>query len=170
MAMSEVFKENDRKLRELLANLAPKCTSARLLLEEEKKVRVCEIAREIDEAEGLIRKMELEARSLKKKVKAKVVVKLGEYGNDVKKLKNELAKLRSGSATQATVGNIHTMQGYSDQRGRLVTSIDSVKKSSDRIGECREDMRRSGLTAIILTHQRLREYLLQGNTTVRSSC
>ncbi|PWA43779.1 hypothetical protein CTI12_AA532460 [Artemisia annua] len=62
---------------------------------EEKKVRVCEIAGEIDEVEGLIRKMELEAKSLTNDVKAKVVVKLGEYGNDVKKLKAEFAKLRS---------------------------------------------------------------------------
>ncbi|GJU90291.1 copia protein [Tanacetum coccineum] len=124
MAMSEVF---DRKLCELLANLARKCTSARLLLEE-KKVGVCEIAGEIVEAEGLIRKMELEARSLTKDVKAKVVVKLGEYRNDVKKLKSELAKLRSCSATQATLGNIHTVQGYSNQRGRLVTSIDNVHR------------------------------------------
>lgn len=149
--------------------------------------------------------MELEARSFKKNVKAKVVVKLGEYGNDVKKLKAELAKLRSCSATQATVGNIRTMQvylsisdeqtrtsdtpmkvlllrcecclldvmmkqGYSDQRGRLVTSIDSVKKSSDSIGECREDMRKSGLAAIMFIRRSLHGYLLQGNTNVCSSC
>ena len=42
--------------------------------------------------------MELEARNLTNDVKAKVVVKLGEYGNDVKKLKAEFAKLRSCSA------------------------------------------------------------------------
>ncbi|GKB63992.1 vesicle transport v-SNARE 11-like protein, partial [Tanacetum coccineum] len=86
-----------------------------LLYSEDKKVRVCEIAGELDVAEGLMRKMELEARSMMNDRKAKVVVKLGVYGNDVKKLKNELAKLRSCSAIQA--------MWYSDQWGRLVTSI-----------------------------------------------
>ncbi|GJS13515.1 vesicle transport v-SNARE 11 [Tanacetum coccineum] len=65
-----------------------------------------------------MRKMELESRSMTNDGKAKVVVKLGVYGNDVKKLKNELAKLRSCSAIQA--------MGYSDQWGRLVTSFDNV--------------------------------------------
>ncbi|GJX97776.1 hypothetical protein Tco_0353574, partial [Tanacetum coccineum] len=48
-----------------------------------------------------MRKIELEARSMTNDGKAKVVMKLGVYGNDVKKLKNELAKLRSCSAIQA---------------------------------------------------------------------
>nr|GEV86751.1 vesicle transport v-SNARE 11 [Tanacetum cinerariifolium] len=47
--------------------------------------------------------MELEARSMTNDGKAKVVVKLGVYGNDFKILKNELAKLRSCSAIQAMV-------------------------------------------------------------------
>ena len=48
-------------------------------------------------------------------------------------------------------------QGYSDQRGRLVTSIDSVKKSSEKIGECREDLLKAELTAIMVIHRRLHE-------------
>ncbi|GJY33014.1 vesicle transport v-SNARE 11 [Tanacetum coccineum] len=50
-----------------------------------------------------MRKMELEARSMTNDGKAKMVVKLGVYGNDVKKLKNELAKLRSCSTIHAMV-------------------------------------------------------------------
>ncbi|GKE35375.1 vesicle transport v-SNARE 11 [Tanacetum coccineum] len=38
----------------------------------------------------VMRKMELEAKSMTNDGKAKVVLKLGAYGNDVKKLKNEL--------------------------------------------------------------------------------
>ncbi|GKC29072.1 vesicle transport v-SNARE 11, partial [Tanacetum coccineum] len=39
---------------------------------------------------AIMRKMELEAKSMTNDGKAKVVLKLGAYGNDVKKLKNEL--------------------------------------------------------------------------------
>nr|GEY11840.1 hypothetical protein [Tanacetum cinerariifolium] len=42
-----------------------------------------------------------DTRSMTNDGKAKVVVKLGVYDNDVKKLKNELAKIRSCSAIQA---------------------------------------------------------------------
>ncbi|GKC48881.1 hypothetical protein Tco_1071626 [Tanacetum coccineum] len=57
-------------------------------------------------------------------------------------------------------------QGYSDQRGRLVTSIDNVKKSSERIAECRESMLESQLVKILLMRQRLHESMQQANTTV----
>nr|KYP60400.1 Vesicle transport v-SNARE 13 [Cajanus cajan] len=95
--MSNVFEGYERQYCELSANLAKKCTAAGALNGEQKKQKVSEIKSGIDEAEALIRKMDLEARSLQPNVKGVLLAKLREYKSDLNNLKSEIKKIVSGN-------------------------------------------------------------------------
>ncbi|KAJ8497719.1 hypothetical protein OPV22_008271 [Ensete ventricosum] len=68
--MSEVFDGYERQYCEISASLSRKCASAALLGGEKKKQKVSEIKSGLEDAENLIRKMNLEARSLRPSIKA----------------------------------------------------------------------------------------------------
>ncbi|ERM98289.1 hypothetical protein AMTR_s01385p00008180, partial [Amborella trichopoda] len=99
--MSEVFEGYERQYCELSANLSRKCTSASHLDGEQKKQRISEIKTGLDEAEALIRKMDLEARSLQPSVKAILLAKLREYKSDLNNLKSEIKRISSANVGQA---------------------------------------------------------------------
>ncbi|KAI9170323.1 hypothetical protein LWI28_026171 [Acer negundo] len=68
---------------------------------DEKKEKVLEIKSGLDDAEVLIRKMDLEARSLQPSVKAMLLAKLRGYKSDLNQLKREFKRLLSLDANQA---------------------------------------------------------------------
>ncbi|KAG6602513.1 Vesicle transport v-SNARE 13, partial [Cucurbita argyrosperma subsp. sororia] len=144
--MSEVFEGYERQYCELSANLSRKCTSAGALNGEQKKQTVSEVKAGIDEAEALIRKMDLEARSLPPNVKAVLLAKLREYKSDLNNLKSEVKRIESGNLNAATrdelleSGMADTLTASTDQRARLMTTTERLGKSSDRIKESRKTM------------------------------
>ncbi|KAG9153929.1 hypothetical protein Leryth_025749 [Lithospermum erythrorhizon] len=93
--MSEAFEQYERQYCELSANLSKKCTSVHLLDGELKKQKLSEIKVGIDEAESMIRKMDLEARSLQPNIKAVLLAKLREYKSDLNNLKSEVKQIIS---------------------------------------------------------------------------
>ncbi|XVF03283.1 hypothetical protein REPUB_Repub04eG0248100 [Reevesia pubescens] len=142
--MSEVFEGYERQYCELSANLSRKCNSASLILDsEQKKLKFSEINSGIDEAEVLIRKMDLEARSLQPGIKATLLAKLREYKADLNKLKREFKRISSPNANQAAhdlllesgMADAHSVSG--EQRERLSMSVERLNQSSDRIKESR---------------------------------
>ncbi|KAF3444799.1 hypothetical protein FNV43_RR14492 [Rhamnella rubrinervis] len=144
--MSEVFEGYERQYCELSANLSRKCTAAGALDGEQKKQKVSEIKTGIDEAESLIRKMDLEARSLQPNVKAALLAKLREYKSDLNNLKSEVKRLVYGNSNVTArdelleSGMADAMTASADQRSRLMMSTERVNKSSDRIKESRRTM------------------------------
>ncbi|PIA62856.1 hypothetical protein AQUCO_00200700v1 [Aquilegia coerulea] len=142
--MSEVFDGYERQYCELSANLSKKCTSASLLDGEQKKQKVSEIKTGLDDAEALIRKMDLEARSLQPSAKAMLLAKLREYKSDLNNIKNEVKKISSTSLAARDEllesGLAETEMVSSDQRGRLLMSTERLNQSSDRIKESRRAM------------------------------
>jgi vesicle transport through interaction with t-SNAREs protein 1 len=93
--MSEIFEGYERQYCELSANLSRKCTSILALHGEEKKHKLSELKTGLDEAESLIRRMDLEARSLPPTQKATLLAKLQEYKSDLNNLKREFKKVSS---------------------------------------------------------------------------
>ncbi|KAL5582245.1 hypothetical protein UlMin_014687 [Ulmus minor] len=144
--MSEQFEGYERQYCELSANLFKRCTAAGALDGERKKQKVSEIKTGIDEAESLIRKMDLEARSLQPNVKAVLLAKLREYKSDLNNLKSEVKRLVSGNLNAAArdelleSGMADTMTASADQRGRLKMSTERLNKTSDRIKDGRRTM------------------------------
>ncbi|KAK2986884.1 hypothetical protein RJ640_007921 [Escallonia rubra] len=142
--MSEVFEGYERQYCELSASLSRKCNSAGPLLDGAiKSKQISELQAGLDDADVLIRKMDLEARSLQPSVKAVLLAKLREYKSDLNKLKREVKKLTSAKSNQAAheelleSGMADTHEISADQRGRLAMSTERLNQSSDRIKESR---------------------------------
>ncbi|XP_039163223.1 vesicle transport v-SNARE 13 [Eucalyptus grandis] len=144
--MSQVFEGYERQYCEVSANLSRKCTAAAALNGEQKKQKLSEIKAGLDDAEALIRKMDLEARSLQPSVKATLLAKLREYKTDLNNLKTEVKRLTSPNANLAArddlleSGMADAMMVSADQRGRLLMSTERLNHSTDRIKESRRTM------------------------------
>ncbi|KAL3525905.1 hypothetical protein ACH5RR_014277 [Cinchona calisaya] len=171
--MSEVFERYERQYCELSSNLSKKCTSATLLDGERKKQKISEIKTGIDDAESLIRKMDLEARSLQPNVKAVLLVKLREYKSDLNNLKSEIKRIASSNLNQAArdelleAGMADTLTVSADQRARLLMSTERLDKSSDRIRESRKTMLETedlGVSILQDLHQQRQSLLHADNT------
>ncbi|KAJ4972468.1 hypothetical protein NE237_005642 [Protea cynaroides] len=172
--MSEVFEGFERQYCEISANLSRKCTSAGILEGEQKKQRVSEIKAGLEDAEALIRKMDLEARSLQPSVKAMLLAKLRAYTFDLYNLKSEVKRITSTNANQATrdelleSGMADTLMASTDQRSRLLMSTDRLNHSSDCIKESRRTMLETedlGASILHTLHQQ-RQSLLHAHNTL----
>ncbi|KAF3661966.1 Vesicle transport v-SNARE 12 [Capsicum annuum] len=168
--MSEVFEGYERQYCELSVNLSRKCNSAALLPDgEPKKQQTSELNVGLDDADVLIRKMDLEARSLPPSLKATLLAKLREYKSDLNKLKKEVNKLALIGANQAAhdldSGMMDPHAASANQRERLAMATERLDQSSDRIRESRrtafetEDL---GVSILAELHQQ-RETLLHSH-------
>ncbi|KAI3454702.1 hypothetical protein Pfo_011365 [Paulownia fortunei] len=172
--MSQVFEGYERQYCELSANLSKKITSASLLDGEQKKQKVSEVKGGLEDAEALIRKMDLEARSLPPSVKATLLAKLREYKTDLNNLKMEVKRITSANANQAArdelleSGMADTKMVSADQRGRLLMSTERINQSSERIRESRKTMLETeelGVSILQDLHQQ-RQSLLHAHNTL----
>ncbi|CAA2960477.1 vesicle transport v-SNARE 12-like [Olea europaea var. sylvestris] len=142
--MSEVYQGYERQYCELSANLSRKCNSAASLPDgEKKKQEISELQVALDDADVLIRKMDLEARSLQPSLKATLLAKLREYKSDLNKLKREVKRLASpnsndpGHEELLESGMAGANSASANQRERLTMSTERLNQSTDRIKESR---------------------------------
>ncbi|RYR45053.1 hypothetical protein HN51_020790 [Arachis hypogaea] len=171
--MSAVFEGYERQYCELSSNLSRQCSAASSLDGEQKKQKISEIKAGMDDGDTLIRKMELEARSLQASMKASLLVKLKEYKTDLNNLKSELKRITSAANNNKDelleLGQADTLAVSSnDHRGRLVMSTERLNQSSERIKESRRSMLETEeLGAAILQdlHQQ-RQSLLHAHNTL----
>ncbi|XWS32904.1 hypothetical protein CRYUN_Cryun22dG0031100 [Craigia yunnanensis] len=172
--MSEVFEGYERQYCELSANLSKNCTATGVLHGEQKKQELSDIRVGLDEAEALIRKMDLEARSLQPNVKAVLLAKLREYKSDLNNLKSEVKRIASGNLNLATrdelleSGMAYALTASSDQRSRLMMTTEQLNQSSDRIKDSRSTMLETEELGVSILHDlhSQRQALLHANNTV----
>ncbi|KGN59550.1 vesicle transport v-SNARE 13 [Cucumis sativus] len=144
--MSEVFERYERQYCELSANLFRKCTSSTALDGEQKKQKLSEIKGGVDEAESLIRKMNLDARSLQPSVKIGLLAKLREYKSDLNNLKSEVKRITFGNVNATArdelleSGLADTLNVSADQRTRLMTTTERLGNMSGRIKDSQRAM------------------------------
>eukprot|EP00268_Persea_americana_P046820 TRINITY_DN483_c1_g1_i3.p1 TRINITY_DN483_c1_g1~~TRINITY_DN483_c1_g1_i3.p1 ORF type:complete len:185 (+),score=34.43 TRINITY_DN483_c1_g1_i3:376-930(+) len=133
-----------------------------------------EIKSGLDDADDLIRKMDLDARSLQPSVKGRLLAKLREYKFDLNNLKAEFKQMTSGGSNQSArdelleSGMADTYMVSTDQRGRLLMSTERLNQSSDRIKESRRTMLETeelGVSILQDLHQQ-RQSLLHANNTL----
>ncbi|KAG8384671.1 hypothetical protein BUALT_Bualt04G0142200 [Buddleja alternifolia] len=172
--MSEVFEGYERQYCELSASLSKKISSASLLDGEQKKQKISDVKTGLDEADALIRKMDLEARGLQPNVKAVLLAKLREYKSDMNNLKNEVKRIASTNLNQAArdelleAGLADTLTVSANQRDRLFMSTERLNTSSNRIRESRKVMLETedlGVSLLQDLHQQ-RQSLLQANNAL----
>lgn len=172
--MSEVFEGYERQYCELSANLSKKCTSATLVDGEQKKQKLSEVKAGLDDAESLIRKMDMEARSLQPNVKAVLLAKFREYKSDLNNLKSEVKRISSTNLNQAArddlleSGMVDGHMVSEDQRGRLLMSTERLNKSSDRVRESRRTILETEELGVSILHDlhQQRQSLLHANNTL----
>lgn len=142
--MSAIFEGYEKEFLEYTSGISRKTALIPTLQREDKKVKVSEAENDLAEAEALIRRMDLEARSLPAGIKTPLLNKLRDYKASLQKLKTELKKastslvdtgaardeLLSRAELGDTVGGAATSAG---QRDRLMGAIDRAKTTSDRI-------------------------------------
>ncbi|XP_010425712.1 PREDICTED: vesicle transport v-SNARE 13 isoform X1 [Camelina sativa] len=145
--MSQVFERYERQYCEISANLSRKCTSANALDDgEQKKQKLSEIKSGLEEAEALVKKMDLEARSLPPNVKSSLLVKLREYKSDLNNFKTEVKRITSGNLNATArdelleAGRADTLTASADQRSRLMMSTERLGRSTDRVKDSRRTM------------------------------
>ncbi|CAH9120960.1 unnamed protein product [Cuscuta epithymum] len=171
--MSQVFEGYERQYSELSSNLSKKCTSASGLDGEQKKQKISEVKSGLDDAEALIRKMDLEARSLQPNVKATLLQKLRGYKSDLNNLKTEVKRITSANANQAARDDLLESGGMADakvstdQRQRLMMSTERLNQSSDRIREGRKVMLETEELGVSILHDlhQQRQSLLHAHNT-----
>ncbi|ANM65586.1 vesicle transport v-SNARE (vesicle soluble NSF attachment protein receptor) protein [Arabidopsis thaliana] len=141
--MSQGFERYERQYCEISANLSKKCTSAIALDGEQKKQNLSEIKSGVEEAEALVKKMDLEARNLPPNVKSSLLVKLREYKSDLNNFKTEVKRITSGNLNATArdelleAGMADTLTASADQRSRLMMSTDHLGRTTDRIKDSR---------------------------------
>ncbi|KAL6587536.1 hypothetical protein OROMI_000514 [Orobanche minor] len=187
--MSTTFEGNEKQYCELSANLAKKCSSASLLdgedpldlkfvirsaQKDQKKQKIIEINTGVDQAEALIRKMDLEARSLQPNIRAVLLAKLREYKSDLNNLKSNAKRIASTNLNQAArdelleAGMSDTLAVSANQRERLLMSTGKLNNSSNRIQESRKVMLETeelGVSLLQDLHQQ-RQSLSHANNTL----
>uniref|UniRef100_A0A7N0VEJ4 Vesicle transport v-SNARE N-terminal domain-containing protein n=1 Tax=Kalanchoe fedtschenkoi TaxID=63787 RepID=A0A7N0VEJ4_KALFE len=172
--MSEVFEGYERQYCELSTNLLRKCAAAGAVDGEQRKQKISEIKSGLEDAEALIRKMDLEARSLQPGVKTVLLAKLREYKNDLNNLKTELKRITTANSSLAArddlleSGMADAMLATADQRGRLLMSTERQTKSGDRIKESSRTMLETeelGVSILQDLHQQ-RQSLLHAHETI----
>ncbi|XP_047334410.1 vesicle transport v-SNARE 13-like [Impatiens glandulifera] len=145
---------------------------------EQKKQNVSEIRIGLDEAESLIRKMDLEARSLQPNIKVVLLATLKEYKYDLNNLKSKVKEITSNNSNQAAsardelleTGMVddHLNQVSDDQRARLLVSSEKLSKTGDRIRQGQKTMletEEQGISILQNLHQQ-RQPLLQAHDTL----
>ncbi|KAK4493454.1 hypothetical protein RD792_006654, partial [Penstemon davidsonii] len=139
-----------------------------------KKQEISELQAGLDDADILIRKMDLEARSLQPSLKATLLAKLREYKSDLNKLKREVKKLTLPNSNQFADEDLESGMGgthaaSANKRERLTMSTERLNQSTDRIMESRraaletEDL---GISILEDLHQQ-RETLLHSHKKAR---
>ncbi|EPS65080.1 hypothetical protein M569_09698 [Genlisea aurea] len=135
--MSDVFEGYERRFRELSAELVRKTSSVGDLDGELKIQKITDIIAEMDEAEGMILKMDADARSLPPNVKAVLLAKLREYQSDLNDMKNKANLIASTNfhrdeLMEAGMADSITLQVPENNGDRThTTTAGGLNRSSD---------------------------------------
>ncbi|KAF3524842.1 hypothetical protein F2Q69_00048530 [Brassica cretica] len=171
--MSEVFSGYERQYCDLSANLSKKCSSALSLDGEQKKQKLSEIKSGLEIAEALIRKMDLEARSLPPGVKSSLLVKLREFKSDLNNFKTQVKRITSANLNAAArdelleAGMADTKTASADQRARLMMSTERLGRTTDRLKDSRRTMMETeeiGVSILQDLHGQRQSLLRAGDT------
>lgn len=172
--MSEIFDGYERQYCELSTNLSRKCASLAGLTGELKKQKLGELNAGLEEAESLIRKMDLEARSLQPSQKSALLAKLREYKSDLNNVKKDVKKSASANGYSTSrdelleAGVSDTAAASMNQRERLLMSTERINQSGERIKESKRVMIETeelGVSILQDLHQQ-RQTLLHANDTL----
>merc|ERR1712176_1401981 len=143
--MSAIFDGYEREYCELSTQLGRKISQLGSLGGDTKQQKVSDINNDLSEAEALIRRMDLEARSLPPDKKSPLLSKLREYKADLSKLKSDAKKSSSTNAdlsNRAELGLVGDNWSASSaaQRERLLATTDRINRTGDNIRQSKQTL------------------------------
>merc|ERR1711937_76930 len=143
--MSAIFDGYEREYCELSTQLGRKTSMLGSLSGDMRSQKVRDINNDLSEAEALIRRMDLEARSLPPDKKGPLLSKLREYKADLNKLKSDAKKASSSSSdmsNRAELGLVgdHWSASSAAQRERLLATTDRINRAGDNIKQSRQTL------------------------------
>jgi len=147
-AMSGIFEGYEREYCELSTGISRKTQALATLARAEKPPKVQEVEADMSEADALVRRMDLEARSLPVTVKTPLLVKLREYKADLTRLKREAKQAQQASdpdsdrmelLSRAELGDAYCSSA-SIQRTQLLSATERVRATGDRIQQGKQTL------------------------------
>mmetsp|Transcript_34533 Transcript_34533/g.41741 ORF Transcript_34533/g.41741 Transcript_34533/m.41741 type:complete len:224 (+) Transcript_34533:293-964(+) len=146
--MSGIFEGYEREYCELATTVTRKTEAMASAPVVERTNKLEDINSNISEAEALIRRMDLEARSLPSTAKTPLLTKLREYKNELAKLKRESKKAAASTEgdrdellSRAELGGSSSGASSSaQQRERLLLATDRVRATGDRIQQGKQTL------------------------------
>ena len=143
--MSAIFDGYEREYCELSTQLGRKISQVASLAGDVRSQKAREITNDLSEAEALIRRMDLEARSLPPDKKSPLLSKLREYKADLSKLKSDAKKSTSTNSdlsNRAELGLVGDNWSASSaaQRERLLATTDRINRAGDNIRQSKQTL------------------------------
>merc|ERR1712188_22686 len=143
--MSAIFDGYEREYCELSTQLGRKINQLGSLSGDMRSQKSRDITNDLSEADALIRRMDLEARSLPPDKKNPLLSKLREYKADLSKLKSDAKKSTSTNpdlSNRAELGLVgdHWSASSAAQRERLLATTDRINRAGDNIKQSRQTL------------------------------
>eukprot|EP00475_Leptophrys_vorax_P040427 TRINITY_DN7495_c0_g1_i2.p2 TRINITY_DN7495_c0_g1~~TRINITY_DN7495_c0_g1_i2.p2 ORF type:complete len:239 (+),score=30.84 TRINITY_DN7495_c0_g1_i2:353-1069(+) len=144
--MSEVFDGYERRYCEISGNAKRQAAGIPSMARDVREQRVKDINSSLEEADSLIRCMDLEARSLPPPLKASLLVKLREYKADLQALRRDLQRAEQEAAANEVSARDELLGAGGGAGGHHVVGMDGV--SADELAASgAQRMRLMGATA-----------------------
>ena len=143
--MSAIFDGYEREYCDLSTQLGRKISQLGALAGDSRNQKARDITNDLSEADALIRRMDLEARSLPPDKKNPLLSKLREYKADLSKLKSDAKKSTSTNpdlSNRAELGLVGDSWSASSaaQRERLLQTTDRINRTGDNIRQSKQTL------------------------------
>ncbi|GLC35551.1 hypothetical protein PLESTB_000194800 [Pleodorina starrii] len=136
---SALFNQYENEYCNKSTDISRKINSAVALSGETKRKKLAEVDVDIKEADNIIKKMDMEARSVAPDRSKQLQNKVKEYKADLASLKEQLSKARAASgsdydAARAELGlGMDYASSSQSQRDRMLSATSKLEQSNDRL-------------------------------------
>eukprot|EP00899_Mesostigma_viride_P016711 jgi/Mesvir1/25040/Mv16979-RA.1 len=142
--MSEIFETYDREYNELITSIQRKIETGAALGGEAKRQKFAEINSELAEAQSLLKRMDLEARSLPANIKTGYISKVRDKDAALQTTKRDAKRAETGTSNADARADLLEAarrdallysNSSTDQRAALLATTDRIKSSGERLKE-----------------------------------
>jgi len=148
--MSQIFQNYEAEFADLVSDLRALVSQVGGLSGQLRESKVAEVDKAAGEGEALLRRMELEARSIGGTQKSELLAKIKGNRAEIARLKasardaSRIADQRTAAAARAELGLDAAPAGASgsaqSQRDRMLSATETLQKSSDRIRQGQQSL------------------------------
>jgi len=178
--MSQIFDGYEREFNDYASSISRQTALVPSLSGDEKKEKIVSVETDISEAEALIRRMDLEARSIQSPAtKTPLLAKLRDFKSELQRLKRDVKNAAAAASSQSQreqlLAGAELSDSYaptsSSQRERLLQATERVNRTGDRIRDGKKQLLETeelGVSILQDLHKQ-RETILHARETVHGA-